>query len=632
MPGLSLKSEEYKSFLIDAAVPSSPLCCFIIFIVLFSYRSITGYYSTIFCAVSLLVFILSLFLTAHNYRHCFRNHVQACAAVSAVFIILAGSALYLNDRISRIIDDTGLPARIENISVVIETATPKRYSTELAFHTAVNGTEAKGIIYYHGENSFNKGDEIFLHSAVRRIEVSKGTWFNRAMVLRGIHYTAAMTDSDITVIKDNGNSAGISLRKYLLKKTDTLFDPRTAGVVKALFTGNQGYIEKNIILKFRDSGVLHCLSASGLHVAIFAAIPAFLLVPFFRKNIAAAGSLVSVLLYLYITDMPVSLLRAVIMFAFFYLQLILYRKKNVFNYLMLTCSLILFASPWELFSPGFQLSFSATAGILLFYKPYRNSVSSLPPVIADTAAVTLAAQVTSLPIILFHMNQLNTAGLFSNIIIIPLITLIMGVSLFAVLVSFISAAAASFAGLSTGWLLKLTLMITDFFFNLKLNFYVQRVTPVLLLFILLGVIPLINRKSVKRLKFYPVIISLVLCTAYLKSRYNFNGINSSIYAGNSSAEIIDENSRRVLKLNISGSDEADEIISEIKKRNTDIKVIELANSSRTNLLASKILMNDFIIDEYRFSQIPEMSNIFKKIIFQLEKDDIRVKFAESKLP
>ena len=632
MPVSYLKSDGYSRFLRDAAVPSTPVCCFIIFVILKYYKNIYGIYGTVFSITFFILFIITLLLTAFRYKKIFYSRKLIIIYTPFMVLTIIAITFFLKNKILSLTSDSELPEYIENITVLIDDITIKRYSSDLYFHTTGHSvSDVTGIIYYQGESFFNKGDSLFLHKKINKVAINnKG--FNKYLISQGIHYTAAVTDNDITVLKKNSPPLQSYFQKGLLNRIDSLFKPPASGVIKALLTGNQNYIEKKIILLFRDSAVLHCLSASGLHVALIAAIPAFLLIPFIRKKHAMSLSLLAVLLYLFITDMPVSLVRAVLMYGLFYFQLILYRNRNVFNYLMLTCSIILLISPWEIFSPGFQLSFAATAGILIFYKQYRQSLNNLPAVIADTTAVTISAQITTLPIILFHMNQLNTAGLLSNIIIIPLITLIMGIALFSILLSFFSTPAALLSGGISEQLLKLSLVITNFFTELRLNFNVYYLSPLLIIIILISGVPLIKSVYLKKLKFYPVLISAILCTLYLKQDNLINDQSFVISNKNSKAEIIMEEKKQILKLNLEEDADTDVFISEIKGKNPDIKIIELTNSTDATLLASKKIMNDYIIDEYRFAEIPELNNLFKKIIFQLEKDNVIVRFKRNCIP
>jgi len=535
--------------------------------------------------------------------------------------------MYLENKISGIISDTNYPEYISNISAEIDNVKYKRYSSEIYFSTIGNqNNKLKGILYFQGENNMNRGDIIFIHKKIYKVLLNNKNPYNSNLISQGIHFTTGASDNDITIVKKKSLSASTSLQTELLKRIDSIFKQPAAGVIKALLTGNQNYIEKSVIIKFRNSGVLHSLSASGMHVAIFAAIPALLLIPFFRKNIAMLGSFLFVLFYLYITDMPVSLIRAVVMFGLFYIQSLLFRERNVFNYLMLTCSIILFISPWEIFNPGFQLSFTATAGIIIFYKQYRRSFDNIPGVIADSSAITLSAQIFTLPIIIYHMNQLNTAAAVSNIIVIPLITIIMSTSLFTILISFILTPAALFSGFITENIFKITLFITDFISDFKLSFYVYDITLPLIILLLIGLIPLINHKNINKLKFYPILFSAILCTMYMKKYFTNNDRNYIINSGTSTAEIRTENNKQILKLNITDPADTEKIISGIKIKNPDIKIIELSSNSSSGLLISRGILNEFIIEEYRFKEIPPINSTFKKIIFQLEKDNVIVKF------
>ncbi len=633
MSDSSSKSEGYSRILSDAAVPSTPLCCFIIFIILKSYSDITGIYGTIFNFIFFILFVLSLIHTAFKYKNIIDNRKILFLSIIIPAILCSAILFFLTNKITLLTKDSGLPEYMENISIVVDSVTFKRYSSDINFHTTgLVFPDTKGIINYHGDNVYSKGDHLFIHKKIMKVATDDKISYNSYLIARGIHFRSDLSDDDITILKKSETDFRINLQKHLLARIDSIFKPPTSGLIKALLTGNQNYIEKKIILQFRDSGVLHCLSASGMHVAIFAALPAFLLIPFFRKNIAMLASLSVVLFYLFITDMPVSLIRAVVMFGLFYLQMILYRKKNIFNYLMLTCSMVLLISPWEIFSPGFQLSFAATAGILIFYKQYRNSLKNLPELFADTTAVTLSAQIITLPVILFHMNQLNTSGLFSNIIIIPLITLIMGAALFAIIISFISLPAALFSGTITGLIFKLTLLITNMISGLRLNFYVYDITIPLCIIILISTIPLIRFKETERLKFYPVLISILLCTLYLKKYYQLNENSFTIAEGNSKAEVRITDNKQILKLNLEDGSNIDSFISQIKIKNPDIKIIELSNNSTSGLIASRRIMNEYIIDEFRFNGIPDLNNTLKKIIFQLESDNVIVKFTKVSLP
>jgi ComEC/Rec2-related protein len=531
-----------------------------------------------------------------------------------------------------------------NITVIIDDVTYKRYSSEIYFH-AEDNNKIKGIIYYQGDTVFNKGDSIFLHKKINKIKTDNRNYFETYLTSCGIHYSSGITDNDITILNQGEPTLLKHLQNNILEKIGNIFKEPASGVIKALLSGNQNYIEKKIILQYRDSGVLHSLAASGLHVAIFASIPAFLFLPILRKNSAMLISLFFVTSYLLITDIPVSLLRAVVMFGLYYLQLLFFRKRNVFNYLMLTCSIVLFISPWEIFTPGFQLSFGATASIIVFYNQYRKSLNDFPKFFADATAVTLAAQITALPIILFHMNQINTIGIAGNIIVIPLITLIMWTSLFAISISIFSIYLATIFGYITSFLFQITLLVTKFLSELRLNFYVYDVTPLLIMILLIIFIPLINHKKIIRLKFYPILISTVLSIAYLKINNQHNDPYCLIADNNSRVEIIstekrwrvatpisaDNNSSaeidtNALRLDLVEGSDYENIITKIKMRNPAITSVVLSKNNNANLTVLRRLLSDYPVHEVRFTEIQNLNSAFKSTILRLEKDKIEIKF------
>ena len=245
-------------------------------------------------------------------------------------------------------------------------------------------------------------------------------------------------------------------------------------MIKALFIGNRSSISKEVTIKFRDAGALHLLAASGLHVGIVAGLPFFLLLFNFRKKTVLFFSLLSVFLYLYITDMPISLVRASLMFFLFVIQVFLHRRPGAFNTLMLTGSIIVLIAPWEIFNIGFQLSFCATLGIILFYESYKKSLKKLPTYVRKSMAVSLAAQVFTVPLIIVHLHQINTMSLFSNIALIPITTIFMYISFGSLLLSIIIPPSGFILTSITYYGYYILVETAGFFASFNFNFFLHR--------------------------------------------------------------------------------------------------------------------------------------------------------------
>jgi len=209
--------------------------------------------------------------------------------------------------------------------------------------------------------------------------------------------------------------------------------------------------------------VLHILAASGLHVAIISFIPLILLGIFrIRKKLILLVTILTVFFYLYLTDIPVSLMRAALMLSIYSIQHFLDLDKNILNTLFLTAIAVLLIYPFELYNIGFQLSFGATLGIIIFFKIYKNSISFQPSIISKSLALTLSVLIFVFPIIYIRLNEINLTGLISNVIVVPGISITLILSIVTNFFSLISLHAAEF-----------TALITDYIYNFCLIFVRQ---------------------------------------------------------------------------------------------------------------------------------------------------------------
>ena len=117
--------------------------------------------------------------------------------------------------------------------------------------------------------------------------------------------------------------------------------------------------------------------------------------------------------------------------------------------------------PGDLWDPGFQLSFAATAGIVYLAAPARAALergSAARRALAAAVAVSAAAQCAVLPVMAAHFNQLSLIGLAANLVVVPLAGAATTVGLFALAAAAVSDLAGSLA-LHLAWALVLLLRI-----------------------------------------------------------------------------------------------------------------------------------------------------------------------------
>lgn len=620
--------DEYKKLAEKIIVPSSSLCGLILTYTAFSYNlyshTIAGIIATSFLLV---ITAISFFYCCIRYSVFFiRNEKLQSSRILALIVLTVLLFFIIFIRISALANQKNLPDEISNFQATVINIEKKRAGAEIIVSTGNNNVkpDVEIALFYNGTLKINKSDKVFIHKIIKKnTRINSGNGFNKYSS-QGIHYTASIYDNDITLLQKTDESFREIIKRKLTEKIDILFNEDAAGMIKALFTGNMSSIKKSTIFSFRDAGALHVLSASGLHIGIAAAFPMFLI--FFRigRRRILIFSIITVSAYLYITDMPVSLVRASLMFYLFAVQSFLHRKTNSFNALMLAASIIIIIAPWDIFNLGFQLSFGATLGILLFYNLYMKSFRGFPSYLKKSFSLSISSQIFSMPLIIFHLGQINTVSLLSNIIMIPLTTIFMYIASVAFFLSSVNLQL-------TGLLIKLTMFSYNtliqsavFFSDFKLNFFLNENRLLVFMFLTISLIPILPSSIKSRTKSYPVLISFMLCSLYLKYPQEQYSDEIALIYRNSSMVI--SSSGNILNLDIREAGDKDLLIENLRKLKIKINIININNNSAPNLTACRKITDDFVIDECRFSIFPELNGITKSLIYSMEADKIKISF------
>gem|GEM_PF-170602 len=153
---------------------------------------------------------------------------------------------------------------------------------------------------------------------------------------------------------------------------------RSAPLVLSLLLGERGYLGAGTRETLVNTGTMHFLSISGLHVGIVASAVWWLLqLLAVSRRRSAVVVIVVVVLYVSLTGLRPGAVRAAVMCAVFCGGVFLRRPTDLTNSLGVAAWLILILSPAQLFEPGFQLTFAAVVGILAFFQPIRGGLLRL---------------------------------------------------------------------------------------------------------------------------------------------------------------------------------------------------------------------------------------------------------------
>ncbi len=236
---------------------------------------------------------------------------------------------------------------------------------------------------------------------------------------------------------------------------------REFGVAAALLLGYTGGIDPELRREYSATGAMHILSVSGMHVGIIYLFLDFIL-GFLGRNRRMRFFKTTILIgfiwfYALLTGLSPSVFRAATMLSFVIAGRSFERSPDMFNILAASLFLIISTNPFLLMDIGFQLSYCAVSGIVLFYKPIYELVVS-PVWIFDkiwsVIACSLAATIATLPLTLFAFHQFPNYFLLTNIAVVPLSSLIIYAGIIALALSPVSG-LAMIAGSLLSWLVWL---------------------------------------------------------------------------------------------------------------------------------------------------------------------------------
>ena len=199
-------------------------------------------------------------------------------------------------------------------------------------------------------------------------------------------------------------------------------------VIAAMALGDKSALDSNTRNSYSISGASHILAVSGLHVGIIFQLFIFLLGGRKYSVYTIALSLISIWTYVFLIGLPASAVRAAIMLSAYSISLAFHRTGLPLNTLAAAYIFMLFISPLYLFELSFQLSFLAVASILLFFPPLYSLLTIRSRFVRwawGLLCVSLAAQIGTLPVIVYYFGRISCYSLLTNYIAIPSATLIL---------------------------------------------------------------------------------------------------------------------------------------------------------------------------------------------------------------
>ncbi|NIQ02556.1 MAG: DUF4131 domain-containing protein [Nitrospinaceae bacterium] len=345
--------------------------------------------------------------------------------------------------------------------------------------TLITGTAR--ITLYQPGNSFRIGDRLRIH----RVKLKRPRNFKNPgrfdyesyMRSQGIDVLGGV--SKVKYIQVTGSEPpGLltelrtHVRSTMLSFFDRHLDNEAAALLKAMVLGEKQHLSEELRQSYIDTGLAHLMAVSGLHIGFVAGACYLILYPVvfyvlgkyrpqwallgFGRKIVALLCLLPVLFYMFLVGTKISALRAGIMVVVYLLAVLINREKNLVNALLVAAFLILIWNPEAVVGPGFLLSFGALITIVLaieyvgrpsddpldqmgeapWYRRGRGIRAGEPSwrervvdLFYGTLFISLAALLGTLPILIYFFNHFSLGGIFLNLLLVPLTSLLIPLGL-----------------------------------------------------------------------------------------------------------------------------------------------------------------------------------------------------------
>jgi len=281
---------------------------------------------------------------------------------------------------------------------------------------------------------YQYGDRVRLRGKVGASPEDGEFSFRDYLARYGVH--SYMPLAEVTRLPGSGGNPLLA-RIYAFKARTladvyAIFPDPEASLMTGILLGVDNGIPDDVQQAFKNTGTAHILAIAGFNIAIIAGIFIILFSRFFGKRWGAVAAVAGIALYTILVGASPSVVRAAIMGSLSIFAMQIGRRQAGLNTLGFVAAIMALANPLILWDVGFQLTFGATLGLILFSEPLENlavrltsrwlsaeRAKKVAAPIAEFFLLTLAAQITTLPIMVYHFGQISLIALIASPFILP---------------------------------------------------------------------------------------------------------------------------------------------------------------------------------------------------------------------
>ncbi len=297
--------------------------------------------------------------------------------------------------------------------------------------------------------SVNYGDRLLLQGKIQTPPENEDFSYRDYLANRGIYsYLPYPVITLVETGQGNPAKAGLfSFRQRAVDQVYSLFPDPEASLIAGIILGVQTGIPARLQEAFRATGTSHIIVISGFNITIIAGVLTLLFSRLLGRYKGACMAALGIIFYTLLVGANAAVVRAAILGLLTLLGHLVGRRQAGLNSLTFAAGVMSAISPTVLWDVSFQLSFAATLGIMLYAEPMtewfirlasrflaRERAEKLAHAVSEYFLLTLAAQLTTLPLMVYYFNRLSLTALIANPLILPAQPALMvlgGISIFA---------------------------------------------------------------------------------------------------------------------------------------------------------------------------------------------------------
>jgi len=216
-----------------------------------------------------------------------------------------------------------------------------------------------------------------------------------------------------------------AIREHYRQSMEQVMSAEDAAAIFAMLFGGYAGLNPDLVTEFQTTGIVHILSVSGSHMTLLAAATAyFCLLLKLPRTVTVALGIFVIVTYTLLSGMLPQVIRSACMGILVFIAAAFNFEALGARLLTLTALAMLINQPLLIFDVSFQLSFSSTAGLMYLSPKIFSLIMRVPRIFSYSAAMTLGAQIASLPIVIWYFNRVSLSSVLANIFVMPILEIV----------------------------------------------------------------------------------------------------------------------------------------------------------------------------------------------------------------